>query len=179
MRFFLSFKAVILGLVLLALTGFQNQAVADMAPKQVPDAKLVGEARFEIFFFKIYDAQLFAPDGVYDPRGVYALRLNYLVDAKEDRIIKQTVKEMKRMKAASHAKIESWVPLMEEAFIDMDEGSFADFIRMADGTLTLAANGKEISRIEDKRLVRALMNIWLGKKVRDEEFRDKLMGRAG
>ena len=179
MRFFSSFKPVILGLVLLALTGFQNQAVADMAPQQVPDAKLVGEARFEIFFFKIYDAQLFAPDGVYDPRGVYALRLNYLVDAKEDRIIKQTVKEMKRMKAASHAKIESWVPLMEEAFIDMDEGSFADFIRMADGTLTLAANGKEISRIEDKRLVRALMNIWLGKKVRDEEFRDKLMGRAG
>ena len=179
MRFFPSFKPVILGLVLLALTGFQNQAVADMAPQQVPDAKLVGEARFEIFFFKIYDAQLFAPDGVYDPRGVYALRLNYLVDAKEDRIIKQTVKEMKRMKAASHAKIESWVPLMEEAFIDMDEGSFADFIRMADGTLTLAANGKEISRIEDKRLVRALMNIWLGKKVRDEEFRDKLMGRAG
>ena len=179
MRFFSSFKPVILGLLLLALTGFQNQAVADMAPQQVPDAKLVGEARFEIFFFKIYDAQLFAPDGVYDPRGVYALRLNYLVDAKEDRIIKQTVKEMKRMKAASHAKIESWVPLMEEAFIDMDEGSFADFIRMADGTLTLAANGKEISRIEDKRLVRALMNIWLGKKVRDEEFRDKLMGRAG
>ena len=179
MRFFSSFRPVILGLVLLALTGFQNQAVADMAPQQVPDAKLVGEARFEIFFFKIYDAQLFAPDGVYDPRGVYALRLNYLVDAKEDRIIKQTVKEMKRMKAASHAKIESWVPLMEEAFIDMDEGSFADFIRMADGTLTLAANGKEISRIEDKRLVRALMNIWLGKKVRDEEFRDKLMGRAG
>ena len=179
MRFFPSFKPVILGLVLLALTGFQNHAVADMAPQQVPDAKLVGEARFEIFFFKIYDAQLFAPDGVYDPRGVYALRLNYLVDAKEDRIIKQTVKEMKRMKAASHAKIESWVPLMEEAFIDMDEGSFADFIRMADGTLTLAANGKEISRIEDKRLVRALMNIWLGKKVRDEEFRDKLMGRAG
>ena len=179
MRFFPSFKPVILGLVLLALTGFQNHAVADMAPQQVPDAKLVGEARFEIFFFKIYDAQLFAPDGVYDPRGVYALRLNYLVDAKEDRIIKQTVKEMKRMKAASHAKIESWVPLMEEAFIDMDEGSFADFIRMADGTLTLAANGKEISRIVDKRLVRALMNIWLGKKVRDEEFRDKLMGRAG
>ena len=179
MRFFSSFKLVILGLVLLALTGFQNQAVADMAPQQVPDAKLVGEARFEIFFFKIYDAQLFAPDGVYAPRGVYALRLNYLVDAKEDRIIKQTVKEMKRMKAASHAKIESWVPLMEEAFIDMDEGSFADFIRMADGTLTLAANGKEISRIEDKRLVRALMKLWLGKKVRDEEFRDKLMGRAG
>jgi len=27
--------------------------------------------------------------------------------------------------------------------------------------------------------VRALMNIWLGKKVRDEEFRDKLIGRAG
>ena len=179
MRFIRSLSFVVVGLALVVLAGFQSPALADNPPRQVPDAKLVGEARFEIFFFKIYDAQLFAPDGVYDPRGVYALRLNYLVDAKEDRIIKQTVKEMKRMKAASHAKIESWVPVMEKAFIDMDEGSFADFIHLADGTLTLAANGKEISRIEDKRLVRALMNIWLGKKVRDEEFRDKLIGRAG
>ena len=61
----------------------------------------------------------------------------------------------------------------------MEEGSFADFIRTEDGTLTLAANGREISRIADKRLVRALMNIWLGKKVRDQEFQDRLMGRAG
>ena len=53
-----------------------------MAPQQVPDAKLVGEARFEIFFFQIYDAQLFAPDGVYDPRGVYALNLTILLPRK-------------------------------------------------------------------------------------------------
>ena len=115
MRFIRSLSFVVVGLALVVLAGFQSPALADNPPRQVPDAKLVGEARFEIFFFKIYDAQLFAPDGVYDPRGVYALRLNYLVDAKEDRIIKQTVKEMKRMKAASHAKIESWVPVMEKA----------------------------------------------------------------
>ena len=179
MYFFRAFKAFCLGFALFFLVCVEANAAADQPPVQVPDAKLVGEARFQVFVFKIYDAQLYAPGGVYDPKGVYALRLNYLVDAKEDRIIKQTVKEMKRMKAASHAKIKSWVPVMEEAFIDMDEGSFADFIRTADGTLTLAANGKEISRIEDKRLVRALMNIWLGKKVRDTEFRDNLMGRAG
>ena len=179
MCLFRFFKTVLVGLVLLVMTGFQVYADTEQPPQQVPDAKLVGEARFQVFFFKIYDAQLYAPGGVYDPKGVYALRLNYLVDAKEDRIIKQTVKEMKRMKAASHAKIESWVPVMEDAFIDMEEGSFADFIRTEDGTLTLAANGREISRIADKRLVRALMNIWLGKKVRDQEFQDRLMGRAG
>lgn len=178
MRMFQLVTKVVTACLLLVLVSVQVNAAKDVPPIQVPDAELVGEARFQIFFFKIYDAQLFAPKGIYDPRGIYALRLNYLVDAKEDRIIKQTVKEMKRMKAASHAKIESWIPIMEEAFIDMEEGSFADFIRGADGTLTLAANGSEVSRIEDKRLVRALMNIWLGKRVRDQEFQDKLMGRA-
>ena len=46
------------------------------------------------------------------------LRLHYLINAKKGRIVSSTVKEMKRMKAASNAQIESWVPVMDSAFID-------------------------------------------------------------
>ena len=81
------------------------------------------------------------------------------------------------MKAASKTQIDDWIPMMEEAFISMQKGSYADFIHTADGRLTLAAGGKIISVIEDSGLAQAIMDIWLGPKVRDRQFQDKLMGR--
>ena len=129
-----------------------------------------------MFFFKIYDAQLFAPDGSLRRDGAYALRLTYLIDAKKDKIVERTVKEMKRQKAASSLVIEGWVPLMEANFISMPKGSIADFIHTADGRLILAANGKAIAEITNRRFIKALMDIWLGPKPRDPEFQRKLMG---
>ena len=150
----------------------QNEALH----AHVPDAELVGEARLQMFFFKIYDAQLFAPDGRLRRDGAYALRLTYLIDAKKDKIVERTVKEMKRQKAASSLVIEGWVPLMEANFISMPKGSIADFIHTADGRLILAANGKAIAEITNRRFIKALMDIWLGPKPRDPEFQRKLMG---
>ncbi len=66
----------------LALPG---RLLADTLPEIMPTAKKVGEARFKVFLFKIYDAELFAPDGSFDRKGPYALRLNYLLDAKKAR----------------------------------------------------------------------------------------------
>ena len=143
----------------------------------VPDAKLVGAARFKVLFFKIYDAELFAPDAIYTLDQPYALRLTYLINAKKDRIVSQTVKEMKRQKAADSATIQSWIPAMEKAFISMDSGSFADFIHTPDGRLTLLGNGEPISVIADPELSRAIMNIWLGPNIRSQDFQNKLLSK--
>ena len=167
--------------VLLALLSFAiipQMARGEVMRDYVPDASLVGQARFQVLFFKIYDAQLFAPKGQYDPNAPYALRLTYLINGKKDRIIKQTVKEMKRQRAASDSMIESWLPLMEEAFIDMPKGSSADFIHAGDDRLVLATDGRVIAEITDRRFIRALMDIWLGPKVRDTEFQLALLGKV-
>ena len=125
------------------------------------------------FLFKIYDAELFAPDGSLTAR-VPALRLNYLLDEK-DRIISSTVKEM-TAKGGKQQGGQGWVPLMEDAFISMDKGSYADFIHTGDGELLLTANGKLISEITDSKFI-LLMDVKQDQ-VRDKGFRDKLMGRV-
>jgi len=84
---------------------------------------------------------------------------------------------MKRQKTASDEVIGAWVPLMEDAFISMDKDSRADFIHTGDGRLLLTANGDLISEIDDADFIAALMDVWLGPKVRDKDFQDKLMGR--
>jgi hypothetical protein len=165
-------------LAMLAFIAVPTMARGEVMRDFVPDAGLVGQARFQVLFFKIYDAELFAPKGEYDRRAPYALRLTYLINGKKDRIINQTVKEMKRQRAASDSMIESWLPLMERSFIDMPKGSSADFIHTGDGRLVLATGSRVIAEIDDRRFVRALMNIWLGPKVRDADFQLALLGKA-
>ena len=133
--------ALLIAALLIGLQGAQ----AEVLDRLVPDAELVGEARFKVMFFKIYDAQLYAPNGRYSAGNPYSLRLHYLINAKKGRIVSSTVKEMRRMKAASNAQIESWVPVMDSAFIDMPKGSHADFIHTSDGRLTLVADGEIIT----------------------------------
>ena len=161
----------------MALFSVPGMVTADTLSQIIPTAQKIGEARFKILLFKIYDAELFAPEGRLDRNGPYALRLTYLVNARKDRIISSTVKEMKRQKTASDEVIEAWVPLMEDAFISMDKDSRADFIHTGDGRLLLTANGDLISEIDDADFIAALMDVWLGPKVRDKDFQDKLMGR--
>ncbi|MGC6452993.1 MAG: chalcone isomerase family protein [Candidatus Puniceispirillaceae bacterium] len=144
----------------------------------VPAARRVGKARFKVIFFKIYDAELFAPDGRFDRAGPYALRLTYLVNGKKDRIVSQTVKEMKRQGSASTAQIGRWEGLMERYFIDMDKGTSADFIHTADGRLVLTAKGRMLGEITDRDFIAALMDIWLGPKVRDKNFQRALLGQG-
>ena len=170
-----TFLAVVLALMLAPRLAVAD-ARAGALEALVPAARRVGKARFKVIFFKIYDAELFAPDGRFDRAGPYALRLTYLINAKKDRIVSQTVKEMKRQTSASNTQVESWIPLMERHFISMDKGTNADFIHTADGRLVLAAEGEVISEITDREFITALMDVWLGPKVRDKTFQRALMG---
>ena len=172
----ISRRDLVLGLA--GLFGLPGVARGDALSQIMPTAKRVGTARFKVIFFKIYDAELFAPNGNFRRNGPFALRLTYLINAKKDRIISSTVKEMKRQKAASKTVIESWIPLMERHFVSMDEGSQADFIHAGDGRLLITANGTVIGEITDGAFITALMDVWLGPKVRDKAFQDSLMGRA-
>ena len=171
------FFAAMLALILAPRTAIAA-ATDGVMEELVPAARRVGKARFKVVFFKIYDAELFAPDGRFERGGPYALRLTYLVNGKKDRIVAQTVKEMKRQKAASEARINRWEGLMERYFVDMDKGTSADFIHTADGRLVLTAEGRVLGEITDRDFITALMDIWLGPKVRDKSFQRALLGQG-
>ena len=62
-------------------------------------------------------------------------------------------------------------------FIDMDKGTSADFIHTADGRLVLATEDRVLGEITERDFINALMDIWLGPKVRDKVFQRALMGQ--
>ena len=54
---------LVYGLMLLPLTGAGQPAYAERPAWLAQSPQLVGEARFRIFIFDIYDVALFSPDG--------------------------------------------------------------------------------------------------------------------
>ena len=161
--------------VTLAASSFSVQAAS--VDDFVPNAQLVGEAQFKVVFFKIYDAALFAPEGEFSRSAPFALRIKYLVDADKERIVKQSIDEMERQKAAKPDRLAKWKTLMEDSFTDIKENDLAYMVQNEDRTLTLWTNDEEPVTITDKGFARAFLNIWVGRKVRDKDFQRKLFGQ--
>ena len=168
--------SVALGLItMFALNAAPVQAAA--VKDYIPNAQLVGEAQFKVVFFKIYDAALFATDGEYSRSKPFALRIKYLVDADKERIVKQSIAEMERQKAAKADRLAEWRVLMEETFTDIKENDLAYMVQNDDRTLTLWTNDEEPVTITDKGFARAFLNIWVGRKARDKDFQRQLFGQ--
>ena len=70
-------------------------AFADLgsAARLLPSAELVGKGRMTFLGFKVFDAELYAPQGTYSPSAPFALKLTYLRTFKGKQIAESSVKE--------------------------------------------------------------------------------------
>ena len=165
----------LMALSLVVMNGFAVAETA-MIEKFVPEASLVGEARFKVLLFPVYDASLYAPNGKYEKSGPLALVLNYVSDLKKERIVSTTVKTFERRKMGSSANIEKWQKIMAEHFSDVKKGdrimiAFPDRQRVVFST-----NGSEPTFVSDEEFATAFKDLWLGHNVRNKGFQTKLLG---
>ena len=165
-----------IGILILMVLGPATMASAESLGKHVPDAEIVGQAKFKVFLFKIYDAILYAPNGHYDPDGVFAIRLNYLVDVSKAQIIKSSLFEMERQTQADTAQLQVWKKFLDASFRDLKDGESATAIHNQDGSITFFFNGVEGETINDANFADAFMNIWLSDNARDPDFSRVLRG---
>ena len=87
-------SGLVYGLMLLPLAGAGQPAYADRPAWLAQSPQLVGEARFRLFIFDIYDVALVSPDGGYDGTPPYALKLSYLRDVERQAIVESSLDEM-------------------------------------------------------------------------------------
>ncbi|MBT6123319.1 MAG: hypothetical protein HOH48_08140 [Candidatus Puniceispirillum sp.] len=153
-----------------------TMALAEPWAGLVPDAEIVGKARFKVFLFKVYDATLFAPQGRFNPEGAFALRLSYLVDASKEQIVKRSLIEMERQTKADEAQLKIWKTFLDASFRDLNDGESATAIHNNDGSITFYLNDVEGETINDADFADAFLNIWLSDKASDLDFSRTLRG---
>ena len=138
--------------------------------------RLVGEARFRLFFFDIYHAELLAPDGRYDGAAPYALRLSYMRDVSSKTIVETSIDEMRRQGSAGDTKLAEWADWIRQHFPDMQKGDEAMMVALTNGGMALYHNQLKLGQTVDPAFTEAFFAIWLSDNALKPDLSRQLRG---
>ncbi|WP_240615563.1 chalcone isomerase family protein [Alteromonas facilis] len=164
------FHGISLSLLISGSVMASNQVVE----AAITNAQLVGAAKFEYFFFDVYRAELFAPDGQYQADKHFALALTYLRDFKGVDIAERSVKEMRQQGFNDTSTLSAWNEQMQAIFPDVKKGQTITGVAL-DGVASFYLNDKPIGQIKDAQFTQRFFDIWLGEKTSEPGLRKQLL----
>lgn len=167
-------KRIMLGLLLLACSGLVQANMA-LARQVLEQPAVVGTARLNVFLFKIYDATLYAPGGLYRSDQAFALSLRYLRAFDGARIAERSIDEMRKQGYANEQKLSAWRREMTALFPDVQAGSELTAVRTGSGITDFYRGLERIGQIRDPEFARQFFAIWLGEKSSEPEMRRQLL----
>ena len=164
-----------IGILLVLLT---TQVTADLqtAQRYLPSAELVGKARMEYLFWDVYDAELYAPEGVWRENQPFALSLRYLLELDGEAIASRSVSEIREQGFDDEATLDRWYELMRATFPDVDKNTRITGIMDQKKHTRFFKNGDLIGEVREPLFGKWFFNIWLSEKTSEPELRDRLLG---
>lgn len=151
-------------------------ADVDMASRHVPDADLVGKARLKVLFWKVYDAELYAPNGDWSADAPFALSLNYLRKLEGEQIAKRTITEMRKQGFEDEVTLARWFDDMRMIIPDVDKNTRITGVADTNQNTLFYSDGELIGEIKDPLFTQKFFDIWLGEKSSQPKMRNKLLG---
>lgn len=142
----------------------------------IPNAQEVGSGRLTVFFWDVYDASLFAPDGEWSENKPYALSLSYLRDLKGSDIAERSVEEMREQGFSDEVTLATWHQKMKSLFPDVDDNTTLTGIRDQKGNTVFYHNGERLGAINDPEFSKWFFGIWLNENTSEPALRRKLLG---
>lgn len=177
-RLVLMFKhaqKVMFALIMMVMFGTAPSKASEVS-EFIPDAELVGEARFSVFLFPIYDASLYAPNGKYEKGGPLALVLNYLFDLDKESLVNQTVEALERRKLGTPDQIAKWKAILNEHFFDVVKKDKILIAFPDPETVSFSTNDGAPTTVVDSGFALAFKDLWLGDNIRNKKFQNQLLG---
>lgn len=161
---------------LMAMIGI-TPAYSNEISLYIPDAKPVGQGKLSVMIWDIYDATLYAPQGIWQKSGPLALKLNYLRSIDGNKIADRSAEEIRDQGFKDEVKLAAWHTQMKKIFPDVENGTSITGILTASGETIFLKDGLEIGRIKDPEFGKTFFDIWLSEKTSAPDLRQDLLGR--
>jgi hypothetical protein len=160
-------KSLLMGAVILA--PFNSEAANEW--------NVIGQARFNVLWFTIYDAVLEAPtpEFRFPASTPYRLSLQYRRDVKPEQIVKATLDQWRQQQLVWSPE---WESVLASTIPPVAEGDTLQLEVAADGTAALLHNNNETAQFTNREFVTAFAGIWLSERSTDPDFRLKLIGKT-
>jgi len=138
---------------------------------------VVGQARFNVMWFTVYDATLEAPSPEFrfPATTPFKLSLQYRRAVRPDQIINATLNQWRQQQLAW---VPEWESVLQAAIPPVAAGDTLQLHVDTDGTAALLHNDREAARFDNRDFVTAFGGIWLSERSTDPGFRRQLMGET-
>ena len=165
-------SALSLSLFLLA----PSTALAAPLERYIDEPERVGEARYRVFGFNVFDADLFSSEGEFDREAPFAISLTYLRNLKGDRIVDRSLSEIEGQGVVSKEQALAWKTALGAIIPDVRKDDTITGVRTQNGTAKFYLNGDYIGEVEDTDFAERFFDIWIGEKASNKKFRSRLLG---
>ena len=159
-------------LILLCLLSTLS-AHADHIPR---DYQLLGSGVLKYAFFKIYDAELYAPERISQLQAPLLLQLEYPRDIPAERLVKVTFEQMEKQSTLIAERAEQWRQQLTDLWPDIKEDDTLSVHYHSDGTSTFYHNHQLLGSVADVDFSYAFIAIWLAENTNAPDLRAELLG---
>lgn len=170
-------RLVFIFLLLLSASRPAFGALPDSVDKRVDQAQVVGQAMFTYYFWDVYEATLYAPNGNWSETKPFALALTYQRDFKGRDIAERSVKEMRKQGVEDEEKLKRWGDAMQALFPDVTDGDTLLGIATENQVTHFYRGDTFLGEVEDKEFTKHFFAIWLGEKTSEPDLREKLLNQ--
>jgi hypothetical protein len=146
--------------------------------KYVPDASLVGKARFKFIFWDVFDASLYAPAGRYDPSKPFVLALTYRRKISSEEIVDASLSEIRKQGPIDVSLTDEWKAQLAAFIPDVDNATTLSGVRTIEGHTRFYDNDTFVGVIDDRRFTTRFFGIWLGESTSYPLVRDQLLNKT-
>lgn len=169
-------QANILGYALSAMVLAHPAWANSIVESVIPKAAVVGQGRLSMFFTDVYDAKLYAPNGVWTGAAPFALTLDYFLKIDGQAIADRSVSEIKKQGFSDTARLETWRKQMVSIFPNVSKGTKLTAVFETNGNTVFYRGATKLGVISDPEFSRRFADIWLGKATSVPDLRRALIG---
>ncbi len=162
--------------LLFILSSSQSYSL-ELIKQYIPHTEKVGQARFKVWLWKVYDISLYAPKGDWSPNQPYALSLTYLRKIKGKDIADRSSQEMRKIGCKNEIKLAAWHAEMQKIFPNVTPGMKLTGIYLPNKKTRFYRDNTLIGQIKDPDFGQCFFSIWLSEKTSEPKLRKKLLSQ--
>lgn len=167
----------------LLLLGFTLTSVAqpeNKSPLPWETLRLVGEGKLTVWFWDVYEAQLFSQNGRYQEQAYpLALRLTYLRDFDKKDLVSETRKQWEKLGFKNNDQQQQWLSVLNDQWRDVKEGDSITLYIDGDKTSQFYLNQEALGEMKDQAFSEAFLAIWLSENTSAPKVRKQLIAGKG
>ncbi len=138
---------------------------------------LIGESDLKYFGFKVYRAELWCEKAQFSYDKKFAIHLTYNMNFAKEDLARRSIEEIEKLHILGDLEKKNYYQQLLKIFANVKKGDEKVALFLPQKGVEMYYNNKLIGKINDLKLARLFVDIWLDKRGSFPQVTKKLLGK--